>query len=287
MKRLFIVGISVIFILLTVNPALALMWGNDLVSVGDTKYEVLKKCGQPVHKEFLGVAEARKYTRKVQTGGDVKVEVWIYEASQLNSMSWDYQFIFVGLELVELIHISPHWFIINGRWASLRIRPSIRFIFVFLFFFPTLSLADQLRVVLVNDGDTIKGAADHMEIIVRLVGIDAPETSKKKNEPGQPYSIKATRYLANLVLKKTITIKEYGADRYGRIWGLVFFHGTNANLEMVKAGFAEVYRGKHARYFNPKIYQDAEAKAKKEKRGMWVLGDKYISPRDWRRGRRN
>ena len=51
--------------------------GNDLVSNGDTKYEVLKKCGQPVHKEFLGVAEAKKYTRKVKTDGDVKVEVWI------------------------------------------------------------------------------------------------------------------------------------------------------------------------------------------------------------------
>ena len=79
-----------------------------MVSVGDTKYEVLKKCGQPVHKEFLGVAEAKKYSRKVKTGGDVKVEVWIYEAKQLDSMSWDYQFIFVGLELVELIHISPN-----------------------------------------------------------------------------------------------------------------------------------------------------------------------------------
>jgi hypothetical protein len=37
----------------------------------------------------LGVAEARKYTRKVKTGGDVKVEVWIYEAKQLSSMTWD------------------------------------------------------------------------------------------------------------------------------------------------------------------------------------------------------
>jgi endonuclease YncB( thermonuclease family) len=59
------------------------------------------------------------------------------------------------------------------------------------------------------------------------------------------------------------------------------------NLEMVKAGLAEVYRGRHAKGFNPKIYQDAESEAVKEKRGMWVLGDKYISPRDWRRGRRN
>ena len=69
---------------------------------------MLKKCGEPVYKEFLGVKEAKQYTRKVRTGGDAKVEVWVYEASQLASESWDYQFIFVGLELVELIHISPH-----------------------------------------------------------------------------------------------------------------------------------------------------------------------------------
>ena len=51
---------------------------------------------------------------------------------------------------------------------------------------------------------------------------------------------------------------------------------------LVKAGLAEVYRGKHARYFNPRIYQEAEAEAKKAKRNMWSLGDKYISPREWR-----
>jgi endonuclease YncB( thermonuclease family) len=37
----------------------------------------------------------------------------------------------------------------------------------------------------------------------------------------------------------------------------------------LKAGLAEVYRGKQPRYFNVKIYQDAEAEAKNEKGGMW------------------
>ena len=68
---------------------------------------------------------------------------------------------------------------------------------------------------------------------------------------------------------------------------MVFVNGTNANLEMVKAGLAEVYRGKQPRYFNAKIYHDAEEEAKKAKRNMWSLGDKYISPREWRRGKRN
>jgi endonuclease YncB( thermonuclease family) len=158
---------------------------------------------------------------------------------------------------------------------------------VIFFALPFHCTADQLRVGRVTDGDTIKVVVDHMETIVRLVGIDAPELGWKKNEPGQPFSRKATQYLVKLVLNKTVTLKEYGTDRYGRILAVVFVDGTNANLEMVKAGLAEVYRGKHARYFNPKIYQDAEAEAKKADRGMWVQGEKYISPREWRKMRRN
>jgi len=156
-----------------------------------------------------------------------------------------------------------------------------------LLILPTLSIADHVRVTRVIDGDTIKNINEsNQETTVRLVGIDAPEKSRKKREIGQPFSQKATQYLASLVLKKTITIKEYGSDRYGRILGVVFVNGTNANLEMVRAGLAEVYRGKQPRYFNVKMDSDAETEAKKAQRGMWSLGDKYVSPRDWRRGER-
>jgi micrococcal nuclease len=57
--------------------------------------------------------------------------------------------------------------------------------------------------------------------------------------------------LKHQVFKSSI-IKEYGTDRYGRILGLAFADGTNVNLEMVKAGLAEVYRGKHAKGVKPK-----------------------------------
>jgi endonuclease YncB( thermonuclease family) len=169
-------------------------------------------------------------------------------------------------------------------------RKSLKSILCLLAIFTALPLccsANQLRVARVTDGDTIKVVVDHMKTVVRLVGIDAPELGRKKNEPGQPFSRKATKYLAKLVLNKTITLEEYGTDRYGRTLAVVFVDGKNANLEMVKAGLAEVYRGKHARYFNPKIYQEAEDEARKADRGMWVRGDKYISPREWRRMRHN
>ena len=54
------------------------------------------------------------------------------------------------------------------------------------------------------------------------------------------------------------------------------------NLEMVKAGLAEVYRGKPAGGLDLGPYWNAEAEAKKAGIGMWSLGDKYISPKAWR-----
>ena len=118
---------------------------------------------------------------------------------------------------------------------------------------------------------------------IRLVGIDAPETSRKKHEPGQPFSQKSTKYLAGPVLNKVVDIVSYGEDRYGRTLGVVNADGDNVNLEMVKGGLAEVYRGRPAKGFDNGPYQLAENEAKDAGKGMWSLGDKYISPREWRK----
>jgi endonuclease YncB( thermonuclease family) len=59
------------------------------------------------------------------------------------------------------------------------------------------------------------------------------------------------------------------------------------NLEMVKVGLAEVYRGRPAKSLDVKPYWNAETEAKKTGIGMWSLGDKYISPKEWRRMHKN
>jgi endonuclease YncB( thermonuclease family) len=46
---------------------------------------------------------------------------------------------------------------------------------------------------------------------------------------------------------------------------------------------AEVYRGQPAKGFNNDPYWKAEKEARKAGRGMWSLGDKYVSPREWRK----
>ena len=84
-------------------------------------------------------------------------------------------------------------------------------------------------------------------------------------------------------MNKSVDVRSYGKDRYGRTLGVVFVKEMNVNLEMVKAGLAEVYRGRPAKDLDLVLYWDAEAGAKKAGRGMWSLGDKYISPKEWRR----
>ena len=148
---------------------------------------------------------------------------------------------------------------------------------------PVIVFAAQYKCTRVTDGDTITVTQNGFKSTIRLVGIDAPEKSRKKHDPGQPFSQTSTKYLAGMVLNKNVNIVSYGNDRYGRTLGVIYIDGKNVNLELVKAGLAEVYRGKPAPGFDNDPYQKAEDEARRAGAGMWTLGDKYISPREWRK----
>jgi micrococcal nuclease len=85
-------------------------------------------------------------------------------------------------------------------------------------------------------------------------------------------------------LGKQVSIESYETDRYGRVLGVVYVGSTNANLELVRNGYAEVYRCRPAPGFNSDPYWQAEATAKSEKLNICTLGDDYVSPREWRKG---
>lgn len=151
---------------------------------------------------------------------------------------------------------------------------------------------EEGTVTRVADGDTVTVTTPNQtKLRIRLFGIDAPETRKGNKFPGQPYGQEATSYLKNLVEGKQVRVEIYGSDRYHRLLGTLFFssfegrqyHTPNINRTMVEAGFAEVYRGPESGNPYKAQYQAAEVEAREAKRGMWVLGDTYESPRDYRR----
>jgi len=109
---------------------------------------------------------------------------------------------------------------------------------------------------------------------VRLAGIDAPGISTIKSGSGKPYAQRAKEYLAELILNELVDIKAYGQDRDDNVLGVIFLEGKNINLEMVRAGLAEVCRGKPPRGLNLEPYLKLEAEARKAKRGIWSLGER-------------
>ena len=167
--------------------------------------------------------------------------------------------------------------------SLLRRHKITLFLLALIIILPSISPAGQFKVTRVYDGDTVKAQGHDIEIKIRMIAIDASEISKEKRDPGQPYSQQAKKYLASLVLNKTVDIKGYGLDRYNRILGVIYLGDRNINLEMVRAGLAEVYRGKPPRHLEMEPYLEAEKRAREAQKGMWTLGDKYISPKDWRK----
>ncbi|MBN1548482.1 MAG: thermonuclease family protein [Syntrophaceae bacterium] len=107
-------------------------------------------------------------------------------------------------------------------------RRSLKFGFpLLLFILPAIALVRQFKVTPVYEGENLTARGHDIEIKVRLVVIDAPETSKSKRDPGQPYSQQSKKYLTVLVLNKTVEFEGYGQDRYGIILGLVTCNGKN------------------------------------------------------------
>ncbi|MBT3176758.1 MAG: DUF4124 domain-containing protein [Desulfobacula sp.] len=138
------------------------------------------------------------------------------------------------------------------------------------------------KVVKIFDGDTIKVKGFDLTFKIRLVGIDCPEIGFN-NRKNQPFSLKAKQYLIHLLDNKKIAIKTYGTDAYNRQLAEVFADNKNINLEMIKAGLAEVYKGRRPANLDSQTYLREEAYARQTGKGMWRQGNFYKSPKQWRK----
>jgi len=68
-------------------------------------------------------------------------------------------------------------------------------------------------------------------------------------------------------------------DRYGRVVAKILVGELDAGLELVRQGQAVVYR----QYNNVPAYLQAEAEARRAKRGIWAQPGSHQDPAAWRR----
>jgi micrococcal nuclease len=136
----------------------------------------------------------------------------------------------------------------------------------------------------VADGDTVTVITPNQtKLRIRLWGIDAPETPKGTKFSGQPYGKDAEGYLKQLVEAKRVRVEIYGVDRYQRLLATIFVDGKDINLAMIEVGLAEVYQGPESGNPYKAQYQAVEEAARAARKGMWVQGDAYESPRAYRK----
>jgi micrococcal nuclease len=127
--------------------------------------------------------------------------------------------------------------------------------------------ADAQRVRQVIDGDTITVSGVG---VVRLIGVDAPEKTGGYRE-SEPFGDAATRFARTLLEGKDVRLEYDGArkDQFNRTLAYVFLpDGRLANLEIIRAGWAETYR--RFEYTRKPDFFAAERDAKAARRGMWA-----------------
>jgi len=122
------------------------------------------------------------------------------------------------------------------------------------------------QVVRVIDGDTVdvQGAGR-----VRMLGIDAPETSNNSHGDKGCYGEAAKRRLAELLPSGTpvrLVAEKRAKDRYGRLLAYVEADGIDAGWQLMREGLTDFYRdkdkaivpfGRQARYLD--AWRAAEA----------------------------
>ncbi len=124
------------------------------------------------------------------------------------------------------------------------------------------------KVIEVIDGDTVKIEDGSL---IRLLGIDAPETNHPDLSP-QRFGEEAKEYLKKRILNK-VCIFEYDKnnkfDIYNRILAFVYLDGKLINAEMIKNGYAYVYlKSKNKKTNEFLMLEDV---ARKQKKGLWSL----------------
>ncbi len=131
---------------------------------------------------------------------------------------------------------------------------------------------ETYEVVKVVDGDTLSLNMGGKTEVLRLIGMDTPETVDPR-KPVQCFAQEASAKAKETLTGKKVRIEadpsQGERDKYNRLLRYIFLEdGTFYNKLMIEEGFAHEYT-----YNTPYKYQsefkEAETKAREDKRGFW------------------
>lgn len=123
------------------------------------------------------------------------------------------------------------------------------------------------------DGDTLvvtHRPAEPRTEHVRLLNVNTPE----RGQPGFDEATSALRSLLGRAGSEVRIVYERDGrpthDRYGRLLAYIMKGETNVNVELVRLGWSR-YETEFGVGRFPQAFREAEAEAKRERRGLWGL----------------
>ena len=127
------------------------------------------------------------------------------------------------------------------------------------------------RVLHVIDGDTILISIGGISERVRLVGIDTPEI-KGANTRDECFGLEASDRTNIMLARKEVRLLgdslSDDRDKFGRLLRYVYLpDGTLINEELVRSGFATLYRG--AEFEKQDLFLRLESQARELGIGLW------------------
>ena len=136
---------------------------------------------------------------------------------------------------------------------------------------------ETARVLRVIDGDTIEVDLNNKKEMIRLIGIDAPETVDPRKIIecfGKEASEKAKEILNGKIITLESDPTQGNRDKYGRLLRYVFINELNINKLMISEGFAHEYTYQSSPYKYQSEFENAQRKAKENKVGLWSEDNK-------------
>ncbi len=146
----------------------------------------------------------------------------------------------------------------------------------------------------VSDGDTlVVKDTNGKNVIVRFACVDAPEIahtnkekqSKRASDRNQfTWGVKAQERVQQLVQQggDRVTLNITDSDRYGRkVAEVRLQNGTFVQQVLLQEGLAKVYRPYLNKCPSKDLVQQAEAKAKEQRLGVWSDA-KFVNPWEYR-----
>lgn len=153
---------------------------------------------------------------------------------------------------------------------------------LFLFVVPPVYAQDTFKVLKVVDGDTIQVDVRGKKEVIRLLGIDTPE-SVDPRKPVQCFAKEATTKMKSFVDGKSVILVDDSTqgnrDKYNRLLRYVYLPDkvqTFVNGEMVKQGYAFSYKQYPTKMLDK--FNDFEKYAREHNLGLWGSCPLNVTP---------